>query len=195
MASAPAENIPQLSQIDIFLKKNIFHLFVVGFLGSTEEGQPGGPRGQVLEFPEPWLSLNQTPLLQLEIHCFFTLNRKPNSRIVDFRYSPSFRPVDTKRKVEDSEKVRKRADWVDRWAEFLGKGHCCCAVEAAQVHEAGRPCGPCSVGACEAVNQHASPRTEFSIHKVKQDLCRWWQGRGVSELVAPHKTHLRPLIG
>jgi hypothetical protein len=63
MASAPAEIIPQLSQIDMFLKKKIFPLFVVGFLGGAEEGQPGGPRGQVLEFPEPWLSLNQTPLL------------------------------------------------------------------------------------------------------------------------------------
>ena len=63
MASAPAENTPQLSHVNVFWKKNIFPLDVVRFLGGTEEGQPGGPRGQVLEFTGPWVSLNQTPLL------------------------------------------------------------------------------------------------------------------------------------
>jgi hypothetical protein len=63
MASAPAENTPQHSHVNVFWKKNIFPLDVVRFLGGTEEGQPGGPRGQVLEFTGPWVSLNQTPLL------------------------------------------------------------------------------------------------------------------------------------
>ena len=45
MASAPAENTPQLSHVHVFWKKNIFPLDVVRFLGGTEEGQPGGPRG------------------------------------------------------------------------------------------------------------------------------------------------------
>jgi hypothetical protein len=61
MASAPAENTPQLFQIDIFLKKKGFLLFIAPFLGSTEEGWPEGLRGQVLEFPEPWLSFLLIP--------------------------------------------------------------------------------------------------------------------------------------
>ena len=78
MASAPAENTPQLSHVNVFWKKNIFPLDVVRFLGGTEEGQPGGPRGKVLEFTGPWVSLNQTPLLLVRSLVFILVTVRAN---------------------------------------------------------------------------------------------------------------------
>ena len=72
--------------------------------------------------------------------------------------------------VEAGEQVGEGADGVDGGAQLLGHGHGGLAVDAAEVHEAGRPRRPGAVRPRQAVNQHVLPGAELAVHEVKQGL-------------------------
>jgi hypothetical protein len=85
MAAERAEILPLLLHFDVFRKKNIFPLDVIGLLGGTEGGGPREAKGRAVEFPVSWVFLNQPPLL-----CgAFSRKMSPAEEMLGLSWAPS----------------------------------------------------------------------------------------------------------